>query len=69
MNNIYLTGFMGTGKSTIAGLLAKQMDTMCMDLDAQLEREQKKKISELFDTYGEAYFRELETALLQASGA
>ena len=47
VNNIYLTGFMGTGKSTIAGLLAKQMGTMCMDLDAQLEREQKKKISEL----------------------
>ncbi len=65
VNNIYLTGFMGTGKSTIAGLLAKQMDTMCMDLDAQLEREQKKKISELFDAHGEAYFRELETALLK----
>ena len=65
MDNIYLTGFMGTGKSTIAGLLAKELGILCMDLDAQLEREQKKKISELFDAYGEAYFRELETALLK----
>ena len=58
--NIVLLGMMGSGKSTIGGLLAKKLNSVLIDIDKKIEKMQNLKISEIFETKGEAYFRELE---------
>ena len=58
--NIVLLGMMGSGKSTIGGLLAKKLNSVLIDIDKKIENMQNLKISEIFETKGEAYFRELE---------
>lgn len=63
--NIYLIGFMGAGKSTIARALCKEYGLQQMEMDAQIEQEEKMKISEIFEKKGEEYFRFKETALLE----
>jgi len=62
---IVLIGFMGTGKSTVARLLAGRLGVERVDLDEEIEREAGCAIAELFDTKGEAYFRDLESAVLE----
>ena len=61
---IYLTGFMGTGKSTIL----KGMHELCgfrmIEMDEQIVREQGMSIPEIFEKKGEEYFRDLETELV-----
>jgi len=57
---IYLVGFMGCGKSTVGRLLADRLDWDFVDLDAEIEQRAGAKINEVFDTRGEAEFRELE---------
>lgn len=63
--NIYLIGFMGTGKTTVSGILARQEQLDEIDLDAEIEKRKGMKIREIFDAYGEAYFRDLESRLVQ----
>jgi len=58
--NIYLTGFMGSGKTTLATLLGKKMGMPWCDLDVLIQQKQKQTIKEIFQEYGESYFRELE---------
>ena len=58
--NIVLLGMMGSGKSTIGGLLAKKLNSALIDVDKKIEKMQNLKISEIFETKGEAFFRELE---------
>jgi shikimate kinase len=59
-DKIYLVGFMGAGKSTVARALAKRLDWRVEDIDAQIEQRERSDISSIFRTKGEAYFRELE---------
>lgn len=59
--NIVLFGFMGCGKTTISEILAKETGLSLIDTDKYIENEQKTTISEIFDTKGEEYFRQLET--------
>ena len=61
---IYLIGFMGVGKSTIAKQLAKQLNISCLDTDQKIENQEKDNISNIFNINGELYFRKLETTLL-----
>jgi len=61
---IYLIGFMGVGKSTIAKQLAKQLNISFLDTDQKIEDQEKKSISNIFKINGEIYFRKLETKLL-----
>jgi shikimate kinase len=63
MANIILIGFMGTGKSTIGRIVAEQLGYQFIDTDIKIEAEQGKTISEIFETDGEAYFRDLEAKL------
>ena len=58
--NIVLLGMMGSGKSTIGGLLAKKLDSVLIDIDKKIEKMQNLKINEIFEAKGETYFRELE---------
>lgn len=63
--NIFLIGFMGTGKTTVSQELSKRTGLEEVDLDQEIERRQQMKIREIFSSYGEAYFRKLETSLIQ----
>ncbi len=62
--NIFITGFMGTGKSTIARALAYQTRKKFMDMDSIIEDREEKSIFKIFNTKGEAYFRKIEKELL-----
>ncbi len=65
MNNIYLVGFMGTGKSSVGRRLARERKIDFVDLDQLIEEREKKTISDIFKEKGESYFRALERKLLQ----
>jgi shikimate kinase len=67
MNNriIYLTGFMGSGKSTIGPILANTLGWDFFDLDKVIEKKAGKKIREIFEEKGEELFREIETETLK----
>ena len=62
--NIVLIGFMGTGKSAISDLLKKKFGMDVIDMDQVIAQRQGMSISQIFETYGEEYFRDLETNLL-----
>ncbi|MFC1674483.1 shikimate kinase [Candidatus Omnitrophota bacterium] len=63
--NVYLVGFMGTGKSCVGRELAKQKKMRFLDLDQLIERGEGKSISEIFAQRGEPYFRSQEKLLLR----
>ena len=62
--NLIMVGFMGVGKTTIGRKLAKRLGYHFLDMDEQIEKEQKCNISEIFESRGEEYFRRLEVKLL-----
>ena len=64
-NNIYLVGMMGSGKSVTGKALAALLDAAFVDLDAAIEEEQARAISEIFAEFGEPYFRKLEATILE----
>lgn len=64
INKIVLIGLMGCGKSTVGKALARKLNTTFYDLDAELEKQQRMSVSEIFATLGEETFRQLETAQL-----
>ncbi|MFN8444208.1 MAG: 3-dehydroquinate synthase [Caldilineaceae bacterium] len=61
--NIVLTGFMGTGKSTIGSLLAQRLNRRFVDMDSELEASFGKPIARVFAEEGEAAFRTAESKL------
>lgn len=61
---IYLVGFMGSGKSTVGGLLAGELGWPFTDLDSVIEAGQSATIREIFDRMGEPFFRQVERAAL-----
>jgi shikimate kinase len=62
---IFLTGFMGCGKTTVGRALADELGWVFADLDQEIEAREKTTIAQIFDAHGEAAFRELETAVLK----
>jgi len=58
--HVFLTGFMGAGKTTLGRSAAQQLGWPFLDLDELIERQQSRSIREIFETKGEAYFRQLE---------
>ncbi|MCF8123154.1 MAG: bifunctional shikimate kinase/3-dehydroquinate synthase [Desulfarculaceae bacterium] len=58
--NIYLTGFMGVGKSTVGRLLAQALGRRLVSLDQRIVRRARKPIPEVFAQKGEEAFRQLE---------
>ena len=62
--NIVLIGFMGAGKSTISDFLKNVFAMDVVEMDQIIAQRQGMSISDIFETYGEQYFRDLETNLL-----
>jgi len=67
--HIFLVGFMGAGKSSVARLVAERAGLPCIDLDRDIEREQGAPITRIFEDRGEQAFRDLESAALLGLGA
>lgn len=67
LNNIVLIGMMGTGKSTVGSLLAAETGLALVDLDQRIVEEAGRTIPDIFAAEGEAYFRELESAILRST--
>jgi len=63
--NIVLMGFMGTGKTTVGRMLAKQLGLAFLDMDLVIEERAGKSITRIFAEDGEPRFRSLERALVQ----
>lgn len=63
--NLYLVGFMGTGKSTIGRAVAQRLGFQLMDSDHEIERQQRRTIAEIFAQDGEPAFRALERAFVE----
>ena len=63
---ILITGFMGSGKSTVAGLLAKRLGIGFIDLDNEITAFAGCPIADIFRVSGESYFRLLETAMAES---
>ena len=62
--NIVLIGFMGAGKSTISDYLSTMFDMDIVEMDQVIAEREEMSIPDIFATYGEEYFRDLETNLL-----
>lgn len=62
---IVLLGYMGSGKSTVAKLLASSLKQPFTDLDDYIEQKEQKTIKELFEENGEIYFRLQESKYLK----
>ena len=59
-DKIYLVGFMGAGKTSVAQALAARMAWRLEDIDERIEARERMSIAEIFRTRGEPYFRALE---------
>ena len=62
--NLVLIGFMGTGKTTISNTLKHIFSMDVIEMDQIIAQREGMSISEIFETYGEPYFRDAETKLL-----
>ena len=63
--NLYLVGFMGTGKSTVGRQVAQQLGFRFLDSDQEIERQQGKAVAKIFADEGEAKFRGLEREFIE----
>ena len=65
MKSIFLTGFMGSGKSSIAVVLAELLALPVKDTDAEIEKQYGRSIPDIFEEEGESGFRYYETEVLK----
>jgi len=63
--NIILTGFMGSGKTTVGKILAEKLGSDFVDVDKEIEKKENKSISDIFAACGQEYFRKVETEVLK----
>jgi shikimate kinase len=63
-DKVYLVGFMGAGKTTMARALAKRLDWQAADIDELIEERERQSVADIFARHGEAYFRTLERQVL-----
>ena len=62
--HVTLIGMMGSGKTTVAPLLAQRIDRPVIEVDALIEAQEGMPIGDIFIAKGEAYFRRVECALI-----
>ena len=68
MRNIFLIGFMGCGKSTVASYMAEQYKMEVVEMDEVIAAREGMSIPQIFEAKGEPYFRNAETKLLEELG-
>ncbi|MCA1586278.1 MAG: shikimate kinase [Acidobacteria bacterium] len=59
-DKVYLVGFMGAGKTSVARALGRRLDWKTEDIDERIERRERRDIRSIFRQEGEPYFRALE---------
>ena len=64
-DNVILTGFMGTGKTSLGKVLAAKLGRPFVDIDRKIEVEQQLSIPKIFEQFGEEHFRNLERAAVR----
>lgn len=62
--NLYLIGYRGTGKTTVAAALAEKLGRLWFDADVEIERRAGKSIRDVFTVDGEPVFRDWESAVI-----
>jgi shikimate kinase len=65
-DKVYLVGFMGAGKTTVARSLAKRLHWQVEDIDERVEKRERRDIPTIFRQEGEPYFRAIEQQELVA---
>ena len=65
MQNVVLVGMMGSGKTTIGKLVAKELGYRFLDTDEMIQESQGCTIEDIFFYAGESFFRKLETDLIK----
>ncbi len=65
MKNIFLIGFMGSGKSTVSSMLSEKLNVKQAEMDEIIVQEQGMPITEIFEKFGETHFRDIETDLVK----
>lgn len=68
MQPIFLIGFMGCGKTTLARAMARKFNLEFIDLDLYIENRFRRNIRDIFAESGEEYFRRLEASMLREVG-
>src|ERR1700754_258088 len=67
IERLVLTGFMGSGKSTVGRSLAQRLGWRFVDLDSLIEQRDGRAVSRIFEEDGESAFRAMETEALTSS--
>jgi shikimate kinase len=63
-DKLYLVGFMGAGKTSVARLLGRRIGWRVEDIDERIESRERRTVSSIFAQNGEPYFREAERSIL-----
>ena len=66
MNHIVIIGFMGSGKTRVGKRLSKDFDIPFIDIDRVVTRKMNLSAKEIFDRFGEPFYRALETTAVKA---
>lgn len=64
-DKLYLVGFMGAGKSTVAAALSRRIDWRTEDVDARIEARERRSVAAIFAKDGELYFRDVERQVVR----
>ena len=64
-DKLYLVGFMGAGKTSVARALGRRMGWRVEDIDHRIEAHEHQRVADIFTRHGEPYFRSLERTILQ----
>jgi shikimate kinase len=63
-DKLYLVGFMGAGKTTVATAVGRRIGWRPEDVDSRIEARERRTVADIFDQDGEAYFRRVERQVL-----